>query len=190
MTYSIIQPPFTLKFREMPKAELRAYREWFMKVLPERVAALEAEVRRKPEYAAWAADGSPESLDRLGAWFAGKVETRAKTSEEIDADKAKLTFPIEVPGEQLTNRTFSLAMDIGMYFGETVLKNLSGTTWDQALRNEKFADYGQPVIMGFGSVPLNPVRIVVMLAYGIAGGKQGGGRLRELYDTWAKMKRR
>jgi hypothetical protein len=69
------------------------------------------------------------------------------------------------------------------------LKNLEGTAWDQPLRNEKFSDYGQPVIMGFGSVPLNPVRIVVMLAYGIANKKQGGRRLRELYDTWAKMRR-
>lgn len=189
MTYSIIQPPFTLKFREMPQSELKAYREWFLAVLPDRVAALQAEVRRAPEYDAWLADRSPESLDGLGQWFAGKVEVRAKTAEEIEDTRTKLALPIEVPGEQLTNRTFSLAMDIGMYFGETVLKNLSGTRWDQPLRNEKFADYGQPVIMGFGSVPLNPVRIVVMLAYGIASGKQGGRRLRELYDTWAKMKR-
>ena len=94
-----------------------------------------------------------------------------------------------MPGEQLTNRTFSLAMDIGMYFSQVVLKNLDGTKWDQPLRNEKFADYGQPVIMGFGSVPLNPVRVVVTLAYGIMTKKQSGGRLRELYDTWARMKR-
>ena len=189
MNYSIIQPPFTLKFREMPKAELKGYNEWFMKVLPERVAALEAEVRRSTSHGTWVADCSAESLEGLGEWFAGQVETRAKTSDEIEAVKSKLRFPIEVPGEQLTNRTFSLAMDIGMYFGQTVLKNLDGTTWDQPLRNEKFADYGQPVIMGFGSVPLNPVRIIVMLAYGIASKKQGGRRLRELYDTWAKMKR-
>ncbi len=36
MTYSVIQPRFTLKFREMPKPELKAYFEWFAKVLPER----------------------------------------------------------------------------------------------------------------------------------------------------------
>jgi hypothetical protein len=60
------------------------------------------------------ADRSPESLERLGDWFAGNVETRTKTGEEIEAIKAKLTFPIDVPGEQLTNRTFSLAMDIGL----------------------------------------------------------------------------
>jgi hypothetical protein len=69
-----------------------------------------------------------------------------------------------------------------------VLKNLAGTTWDQTLKNQRFADYGQPVIMGFGSVPLNPVRIIVSTAYGIASKERGGGRLRELYGTWTKMR--
>ena len=76
-----------------------------------------------------------------------------------------------------------------MYFSQVVLKNLGGTKWDQPLRNEKFADYGQPVIMGFGSVPLNPVRLIVMLAYGIARKKQVGDRLLDLYNTWATMRR-
>jgi hypothetical protein len=189
MGYSIVQPPFTLRFREMSMAELRGYSEWFMNTLPERVTVLKAEVRRSPSHAVWVVDYSPESLEGLGDWFAGQVETRAKTQVEIDEVEAKLTFPIEVSGEPLTNRTLSLAMDIGMYFGQVIVNNLAATKWDQPLRNKKFADYGQPVIMGFGTVPLNPVRIVVMLAYGIARKKQGGRRLRELYDTWANMRR-
>lgn len=185
MAYSIIQPPFTLKFREMPKAELKSYFEWFMTVMPERLVELNAAVREAVP--TWAGDFSPESLDVLGKWFEGQVETRPKTQDEIDGLKAKLTFPIDVSGEQLTNRTFSLAMDIGMYFSQVVINNLEGTKWNQPLKNEKFADYGQPVIMGFGTVPLNPVRIVVMAAYGVAKGKKV--QLRELYGTWAKMKK-
>jgi len=187
MAYAIIQPPFTLKFREMSESELRSYFEWFMKVMPERLTELKRAIRESPSHSSWAGDFSPKSLDELGTWFEGQVETRPKTQEEVEGVKAKLTFPIEVSGEQLTNRTFSLAMDIGMYFSQVILNNLDGTKWNQALKNEKFADYGQPVIMGFGTVPLNPVRILVSTAYGIAKGKEA--RLRELYDTWAKMKK-
>ena len=145
-------------------------------------------------YAVWGWGGptdepTPESLEALGEWFVSQVETRVRTNEEIEEIKSKLTVPIDISSEQLTNRTFSLAMDIGMYFGRVILKNLDGTTWDQPLRNKKFADYGQPVVTGSGSVPLNPVRIVVMLAYGIADKTRSGGRLRELYDTWTKMLR-
>jgi hypothetical protein len=78
-------------------------------------------------------------------------------------------------------------MDIGMYFAQVVLKNLAGTRWDQPLGNKKFADYGQPVIMGFGTVPLNPVRVMVTNAYKAASKQRVD--LRRLYDTWARMKR-
>ncbi len=189
MAYSIIQPPFMLKFREMPKAELKSYFRWFMKVMPERIAELQIAVRESPSHATWVGDFSPESLDALGDWFVGQAEERARTIEEIETVKSTLTFPITVPGEQLTTRTFSLAMDIGMYFSQVVLNNLAGTKWDQPLKNAKFADYGQPVIMGFGTVPLNPVRVVLSTAYGIASKEQGGRRLRELFDTWAKMRK-
>jgi hypothetical protein len=37
MAYQIIQPPFTLKFREMSKAELRDYYRWFHDCIPVRI---------------------------------------------------------------------------------------------------------------------------------------------------------
>ena len=104
------------------------------------------------------------------------MDVRSRTREEIAEIAARLTFPIDVPSEELTNRTFSLAMDTGMYFSQVVLKNLAGTKWDQPLRNPKFADYGQPVITGFGAVLLNPVRIFISTAYGVASKERGGGR--------------
>ncbi|HEU4730907.1 MAG TPA: hypothetical protein VFT22_23590 [Kofleriaceae bacterium] len=187
MTYSIIQPPFTLQFRDMSRKELAAYAAWFHDVTPARIAELANAVKDSSGYEGWEPDATPESLGELGRWFEGQVETRTKGAEELAEARAKLTFPIDVPEEQLTNRTFSLAMDIGMYFAQVVLKNLPGTRWDQPFGSKKFADYGQPVIMGFGAVPLNPVRVMVTTAYGISSKKPA--RLRELYDTWARMKR-
>jgi len=188
MPYAIIQPPFTLKFREMPKPELKSYYAWFMQVLPERVAGLEQAVREAPSHGAWRADLTPDSLIPLGEWFASQVEVRKRTQEELDEIKAGLTFPIEVSEEELTNRTFSIAMDVGMYFSQVILKNLPGTKWDQLLKNRRDAEYGQPVLMGFGVVPLNPVRIATVIAYGISSHTKTGANLRAAYDTWARMK--
>lgn len=190
MAYSIIQPPFTLKFREMTKQELKSYFEWFLKMIPERIGILERAVHdSSPEFSSWSADCSPGSLKTLGEWFAGEVETRARTQEELDELKSGLSFPMDVPTDDLTNRTFSLAMDIGMYFSQVILTNLPGTKWDQFLKNSREADYGQPVVVGFGVVSLNPVRILVTLAYGIASKEKGGNRLSELYATWAKLRK-
>ncbi len=38
MTYELIQPPFTLKFRDMSRNELDDYLQWFLGVIPERIA--------------------------------------------------------------------------------------------------------------------------------------------------------
>jgi hypothetical protein len=187
MTYSIIQPPFTLKFHEMTKKDLIAYAAWFHDSAPGRIAELTGAVKSSSHYESWEPTVTPESLEDLGRWLESQVETRTLRGEEIEETRAKLTFPIDIPGEDLTNRTFSLAMDIGMYFAQVVLKNLPGTRWAQPLRNKNFADYGQPVIMGFGTVPLNPVRVMVTTAYAISRKKPA--HLRGLYETWARMKR-
>lgn len=187
MNYSTIQPPFTLVFREMAKKDLIAYREWFHDSSPTRIAGLASAVTATPGYESWQPDSTPDSLEQLGRWFEGQVETQTKEPAEIARAESEFTFPIELPKEELTTRTFSLAMDIGMYFAQVILKNLHGTRWDQPLTNKKFADYGQPVLMGFGTVPLNPVRVMVTTAYAIS--KNRPAQLRELYETWARMKR-
>ena len=76
MPYATIQPPFTLKLREMPKKELHRYYQWFMDVLPQRVNELAEAVRQTPGFETWRADCTSGSLDGLGEWFAGQVEVR------------------------------------------------------------------------------------------------------------------
>lgn len=74
-----------------------------------------------------------------------------------------------------------------MYFGQVVVRNLPGTHWDQVLKNKMDADYGQPVILGFGTAPLNPVWILVTKAYGVS--REKPAKLHELYETWAQMRK-
>lgn len=184
--YATIQPPFTLDFAAMARPELKAYFAWFMKVMPERIAGLEAAVRE--DIPGWAADETPDSLTPLGTWFETQVELRPRTESELAELQAGLSFPIEVPREYLTNRTFSLAMDIGMYFARVILATVPGTDWSQSLKNPRLAHHGQPIVISPGKSPLNPVNLVVNLAYAIASKTQRGGpRLRELFDIWAGL---
>jgi hypothetical protein len=187
MSYTIIQPPFALKLREMTKEELRRYFQWFMKVTPQRVNELSEIVNQTPGFEAWQPDHSSASLDKLGDWFAGQVETRNRTKEEVQAIESRLDFPMDIPGDELTNRTFSLAMDIGIYFSQVLLKNYPSLKWEQPLRNKKFIDYGQPVLVEFGPGPFNPVRMVVTFAYGLVSKKKTGEGLRNIYNIWTKQ---
>jgi hypothetical protein len=186
MLYNTIQPPFTLQFREMPEKELDRYFQWFMDVLPQRLNELAQAVKQTPGFETWQPDCTPASLNTLGEWFAGQVETRNRAQDELHAIHIRLVFPMEIPGEELTNRTFSLAMDVGIYFSQVLLKNYPSLRWEQPVGNKRFADYGQPLLTGFGPASLNPVRIAVTLAYGLASTNKTGRRLREVHDYWAQ----
>ena len=171
----------------MSKQELKDYFQWFFGVLPQRTQELAEAVKQTPGFETWQPNQTAASLERLGEWFSAQVEMRQRTPEERHEISNHSAYPIEVPGEELTNRTFSLAMDVGMYLSQVFQKNHPSLRWEQPLNNKHFADYGQPVLVGFGSVPFNPVAIAVTLAYGIASKNRTSKRLRELYDYWSKM---
>jgi hypothetical protein len=186
-TYETVQPPFTLNFPEMSKKELKAYFRWFQEIMPERIAQLASAVKSSPGFETWQPDFSPNSLDALGDWFATQVETRPRTQEEIDAFNAQSPYSIERSDRELTNRTFSLAVDIGMYLSQVFLQNHPSLKWDQPLGSKRFIDYGQPVLIGFGDLgPANPVGWIVTLAYALHKKTRTGKRLREIYDRQSK----
>lgn len=186
MTYHLIQPPFSLRFQEMSRRELKAYYEWFLGVIAARLIELAHAVSDSPGFDGWELNYTPASLELLGEWFASQVAQRQRTPGEMEDIRNRLTFPIEIPDRQLTNRTFSLAVDVGIYLSQVFLRNHPSLSWKHDLENKKFADYGQPVLVGF-AVPLNPVAVSLVLAYGLASNRQTGKRLRELYDSWSQQ---
>jgi hypothetical protein len=183
MPYSNNSPPFTLEFPEMSKQELRAYAAWFHDAKHARAEEIAHAVKSTPGFADWQLDYTPDSLTDLGRWFAAEVSTRRRTEEEMNADRAALRLPIEIPERTLTIRSYSLAMDLGMYYGDLVVRNVAGTRWEQVFGSKRDADYGQPVVVGSGPVPLNPVRVMVVCARKAADGRPAD--LRALFERHA-----
>jgi hypothetical protein len=170
----------------MSKKDLKDYYQWFINAVPKGINELAEAVQQTPGFETWRPDCTPASLDSLGEWFANQVEKRERTEDEIQKIKDGLTFPMEIPQDKLTDRTFSLAVDIGMYFSKALLKNHPSLQWNQPLKAKLHIDYGQPVLVGFGAMAFNPVHVMVTLAYGLADKEKTGQRLRELYDIWSK----
>lgn len=140
------------------------YYIWFQNTLPKRIDELSCEVQRTLGFDSWQPDFTPESLDRLGEWFAAQVEARQRTQDEIQEISSVSSFSIDVPSEELTYHTFSLAMDIGMYLSQVFMKNHTTLEWAQTFGNKKDVSYGQPVLVGFGKVSFNPIWMIVTLA--------------------------
>ena len=187
MNYKNITPPFSLEFHEMSKEELKSYYQWFMNSIPERIKILESAVQSTPGFENWKADFSVDSIELLDQWFSKNVVTRKKTIgeiKEIYANGPEWFKSVEIDDWELTIRTFSLAMDMGMYLSQVFLKNASGVNWYQHLKGSKnYAYYGQPVLRGVSKVHFNPIAAMVTRAYGFARGKKKSS-LKEMFQIW------
>lgn len=189
MAYEIMAPPFTLRFREMSRRELSDYHQWFLRVIPSRIEQLASVVTGSAGFEAWQPDETAASLNLLGDWFAKAVTMRPRTWKELQEIASQSPYAIEIPAEDLTNESFSFSMDIGMYLARVLLRAHPSLRWEQPLDDTRFADYGQPVLVSFGPVSLNPIRIAVTLGYALASGEKTGKRLRELHDYWSARAR-
>jgi hypothetical protein len=187
MKYVPVHFPFTSKVRDMSDLELHQYFAWFTRTVEERIQQLQEAVRQTDRFNGWHADRTRESLGTLGEWFASRVKTRRRTETELAALRSKISFPIELLESDLTDCTYSICVDVGMYFGIVLIANHLSLEWHQFTDDRKFIDFGQAVIIGFTNAPLNPVRIAIVLARSIVNERHTGARLQELYDTWSGL---
>jgi len=189
--YEIIKPPFNAIFGSMDKEHTKLYFEWFMEQIPHRVDILCSYVRSTDEFKDWSPDFQSQSLLPLGKWFCEQVTSRPRTEQEIAKIAANspawFKSNFDIPSDELPNETFSLSIDIGMYFGRTLEKNLPDLIWQPLLKQKNNIYYQQPIIVGKGKAQLNPVWIVKTYAYGILQEINGPERLLELYDVWAGL---
>lgn len=188
-TYELIRPPLEGPFTGAPREQLRAYKEWFLGSVDNRVVLLTAGVRSKEP--AWQPDCTRESLQSLEHWFVTGVETRKRTPSEIGDiyDKAPAWFrSVQVSEWELTEQTFSRCFDVGMYFGRCLITAHPSLSWQQQFGSQNDVNYGHVVVVGFkNGMVCNPVHIATTLAYGVASESVGPGRLYELFRTWSEF---
>ena len=165
--------PITTAFASAAPNELERFYAGFMLNKPYCLDELIQTVWQTPGYEQWSAGFSRESLDALGEWFAARIR-----NVETVKDAAV--------GE-LSDEEKALAVAVGMYYGEVVVRNNPQLGWHQLKGNKKQADYGQPVISDSGKLPTNPVRVAHAFASGITEGSKTAGQLGQTYDYWMQL---
>jgi len=149
VSYEIIDPPFSLVFKELSRKELRGYFDWFLAVIPERIQILADAVRATPGYEHWSPEYSPASLEGLGEWFSNQIQTRLRTEVEMEMIRSRSKHASYFSADELTDTTISLAFDLAMYIAQVFLKNHPSLRWSQELGSKRNVFYGQPVLIGF-----------------------------------------
>jgi hypothetical protein len=184
MIYSIIKPPFSLASRPTSVDEPIEYAKWYREIMHERLNGLTIAVQSTPGYEDWNPDYTPESLDVLGAWFAEVVETHPRSSEELQAVKDWFVFPITTKDWELTDRSFSIALDVSMYLCHVFMKRHPSINWYNLIRGVNGLHFRPVILTGFGPLLFNPVNQMITLASGLARGSRDSSSLRDIYNRW------
>ena len=174
--------PIDYDFQSKTKEELKLYAKWFEENKESRLQELIKAVKTTKGYENWEADYSPESLKMLGKWFEENVETEKLSEEEYKEKRAAVPDEIEIKDWDITIKTRSLAVDIGIYFGEVFIKNHEGLKWEQYFSRSKYdMDKGHMVIKGFGKTRLNSIWKLYIIANCLADKTDTGEIVYELY---------
>ena len=185
--YEIIKLPVESRLRVMSDDESILLFDWVLSNQYERIDQLVSYVNVTTDHY-FGADCTPESLKVLGEWFSRMIRTRPKSDEEIEKERAGLPASLhyQIDDREFTENTYSLILDIALYFSQVFLRNHPQIAWEICKSGSMNVDYNQPVLTGFGKKHLNPVRIIDVAAGGMHSGKHSGHRLFELYEIWKR----
>lgn len=187
--YVLFSPPPELADRppwEWKASEGRSYFTWFLSEVPQRLAQLANVVSSSTPDLAGVLRLSPESLVPLGTWFCSVVTACTKGEDQVTRELSAMSERARRMGVEdwaLTTESLSIAVDLGIYLGEVFIKQDPRLRWELCTRPKRDVSYNQPVLEG-GKMRLDPIQLVVVLAYGIARGNRGPNDLADLYHGW------
>lgn len=153
MTYPWMAPPFEMKpFEEMNKKEAKQHFEWYISQIPERIEVLKELTEHKISL-----DYSKESLIPLFAWYLSQITIYKLSDKEIDAELEDLRqypdFVYEDEKEsllanpvELKKEDYALAMDIAIYYAETIIKNYPQVKWTFFTKPKSYAYLNEPIL--------------------------------------------
>lgn len=184
-------------FHSMKWREAQRFTDRFISLIPSRIQALEQAVQSCAGFAGWTASGSETSLESLGRWVVSAVPIRSGTLADLEHSPAPI-FSSRVPRsivESMTARipptwafvdrdtAFSIIVDVGMYFGESLRREYRGLTWGR--QKAKTNTYNSPALLyRDGSACFSPTTQSHNILTGILDERRSTSAFADLYRLY------
>lgn len=149
LNYDILIPNLDKSIYDLNEKEAALYFEWFMAMLPKRVAYVSRICTLELGISEDKMDCSPESLLLLWSWFLRRAKTEAVTYTEKRRNCR--TFPSSICKRErkLTLETEYILRDVGMYLGETFCNNNPSLYWTYYTQPRRDFFVNHPLLKGF-----------------------------------------
>jgi hypothetical protein len=187
MNYNLMEPPFSYKpFVEMNKKEAQEYFNWFINEIPNRVILLRKAYEIN-NVDIGSLDYTPLSLINLWKWFIPKIKTVNLTKNELKEylDKIPEWARGTMDNKKLSVETLAIAIDIAIYFAETVRKNKSNIQWGLITKPKSFYSVNKPILIGFNfGLDLDAMLLLNNISWEVVKGNSSIEALYQLYQVW------
>ena len=192
--YKLVTTPlFSSKsFFDFTKNEAEAYLSWFLESRLERLNILENYVQKDLPF--WELDYKVKSFVELFDWFGTVISYRQMTgiekSEVIQQLNSSelLASIIPIPEQTFTDQTVSICFDLGILFGELLIKQNNLLSWKYKVNSKKYIYYAQPIITREGiKVDFNPRAVIEIAAGKILDGLTNKNEFENLFKTWSDI---
>lgn len=146
-------PEFSVNklFSNFSKKEARDYFQWFEEIKENRLEYLVSEVNK--DCSSLVLDYSRDSILGLTKWVLSKIEVEPISEMELKQFEGNLQKTplladvISSPTKTLSQDFISIVFDVGLYFGETVVKKSNSHKWGYTLKPKSYIHYAQPIIL-------------------------------------------
>lgn len=195
MEYVLMEPPIIMEsFETLSKKEAKILFDWFVNQIPLRIEVLKNVTNGEVDF-----NFTPESLIDIYSWFLSQVEIYELSEEEIgrelkelrqypnfiyeDEKKSLLANPVEI-----AKVDYAIAMDIGIYYGETIRINYPQVKWTYFTKPKSHSFLNKPVLYfndaddDMISYEREPIDLMFVLNQRIKRGEITDHSLYELYQ--------
>lgn len=193
-TYEILVPPLNKTIFHLSESEAALYYEWFIQQIPQRIEYLSHICASDLKTSVDSINLTPESLLSVWKWFQSRAETEPLKRINEKTDHTTVSSQSNRKEPQLTLQTEYIIRDIGMYLGETFIKNHNRIYWTYYTnpRNDFFVNH--PLLKGFVDrsfdppfeMCFEPIHMVGVQAAKILDDSSQTEDLLNLYQWWAE----
>ena len=185
-----MEMPFKItSFELMTKKQAEQYFQWFLEVKESRMQQLEDFISQSG--GSISLDKTPESLVGLWKWFEDRIDWEDKTEKEIADESSSIPEQfrdvVPVSTKKLSVQTLALAMDISIYWGETLITNNTGVHWGYKTSPKKLEGVNRPQLIldamdGLATFPYAMILVCIRKS----SKEKSENRLYDLYKTWSR----
>ena len=188
MVYEGVDPPLEKEFYLLNKKEAKRYFDWFIGIIPERIAMLRRAVIE--DGIGDILDFTPESLVPLWRWYLTEVEIEELSQEEYESRLASVPEYIRehVDKYEIAHGYRLIAWDISIYFAECMLKACPKLSWGIVFKPKNYVSVNRPILVGFEhDQDLDTHEIVEIQMQRILEDDTDEGKLLHFFNIWRDM---